>query len=148
MDLSLQVKLLRVLQEKSFRPVGSANTLSTKARIIAATNKDLEKAVERGSFRKDLYYRLNIIPLSIPPLRERRQDIPLLIERFLKQFNSEGQLRAISDEALKCLSQYNWPGNIRELENLIERLCVLKTKGLLIYKICRKNTGLTKLSSL
>ena len=131
MDLSLQVKLLRVLQEKSFRPVGSANTLSTKARIIAATNKDLEKAVERGSFRKDLYYRLNIIPLSIPPLRERRQDIPLLIERFLKQFNSEGQLRAISDEALKCLSQYNWPGNIRELENLIERLCVFKDEGLI-----------------
>ena len=127
MDLNLQVKLLRVLQEKSFKPVGSTESFSTKARVIAATNVDLEKAVETGLFRKDLYYRLNIIPLSIPPLRERKQDIPLLIQHFLKH---TGQNKiSLSDQVLKCLCEYNWPGNIRELENLIERLCVFKEEG-------------------
>ena len=128
MDISLQVKLLRVLQEKAFKPVGSTETVSTNARIIAATNIDLEKAVERGKFRKDLYYRLNIIPLSIPPLRERRQDISSLIQHFLKNFNKETPC-SISAEAVDCLCNYAWPGNIRELENLIERLCVFKEKG-------------------
>ena len=127
MDLNLQVKLLRVLQEKSFRPVGSAESFSTNARIISATNVDLEKAVEKGVFRKDLYYRLNIIPLSIPPLRERKQDIPPLIQHFLKHI-SKNKI-SLSEHALKCLCKYNWPGNIRELENLIERLCVFKEEG-------------------
>ena len=131
MDLGLQVKLLRVLQEKAFKPVGSTETISTNAWIISATNIDLEKAVERGEFRKDLYYRLNIIPLTIPPLRERRQDIPLLIQHFLKNLNKRDNLRTLSDEALNCLCRYDWPGNIRELENLIERLCVFKDKGLI-----------------
>lgn len=127
MDINLQVKLLRVLQEKSFKPVGSTKSIRTAARIIAATNIDLEKAVERGEFRKDLYYRLNIIPLHVPALKNRRQDIPLLIRHFLKQThnNTNG---SISQEAISCLSQYHWPGNIRELENLIERICVFKNQ--------------------
>lgn len=129
MDLSSQVKLLRVLQEKSFKSVGSTETISTNAQIISATNIDLEKAVERGEFRKDLYYRLNIIPLSIPFLRERRQDIPLLIQHFLKKLNKEENTFTLTDEVLNCLCNYAWPGNIRELENLIERLCVFKEKG-------------------
>ena len=129
MDLNLQVKLLRVLQEKAFKPVGSTETISTNARIIAATNIDLEKAVERGEFRKDLFYRLNIIPLVIPSLKERRQDIPLLIQYFLKKFNKNQISFTLSDKALNSLCHYNWPGNIRELENLIERLCVFKEEG-------------------
>lgn len=129
MDLSLQVKLLRVLQERAFKPVGSTETVSTNARIISATNIDLEKAVERAEFRKDLYYRLNIIPLTIPPLRERKQDIPLLIQHFLRNFSKEDSSWTLSEEALHCLCHYNWPGNIRELENLIERLCVFKDQG-------------------
>ncbi len=127
MDLSLQVKLLRVLQERAFRPVGGSEDLPVKARIIAATNVDLEKAVEKGEFREDLYYRLNIIPLFISPLRERRQDIPLLIQCFLKKMG-KGKI-TLSDSALNCLCSCPWPGNIRELENLIERLCVFKEEG-------------------
>ena len=129
MDLSLQVKLLRVLQERAFKPVGSTESIPTKARIISATNIDLEKAVERKEFRKDLYYRLNIIPLSIPPLRERKEDIPLLIQYFLKKLHSEQIVQVFSAPALECLCNYHWPGNIRELENLIERLFVFKDKG-------------------
>ena len=125
MDLSLQVKLLRVLQEKTFTPVGSSEALSTNARIISATNIDLEKAVQKGLFRKDLYYRLNIIPLKIAPLRE--EDIPLLIQHFLKKISQEKL--SLSHEAFHQLSHYSWPGNIRELENLIERLVVFKEKG-------------------
>lgn len=129
MDLGLQVKLLRVLQERAFKPVGSTVSIPTKARIISATNINLEKAVERGEFRKDLYYRLNIIPLSIPPLRDRKEDIPLLIQHFLKKFHIEKNTQALSSQAVECLCAYSWPGNIRELENLIERLCVFKDKG-------------------
>lgn len=129
MDLGLQVKLLRVLQERAFKPVGSTESIPTKAHIISATNIDLEKAVERGEFRKDLYYRLNIIPLFIPPLRERKEDIPLLIQHFLKKFHMEKDTQALSEQVIECLRDYHWPGNIRELENLIERLCVFKDKG-------------------
>ena len=127
MDLNLQVKLLRVLQEKTFKPVGSTESLSTNARIISATNIDLEKAVEKGLFRKDLYYRLNIIPVRITPLRERKEDIPLLAQHFLKKISKSTV--SLSESALKNLCYYSWPGNIRELENLIERLCVFKEKG-------------------
>lgn len=129
MDVNLQVKLLRVLQDKSFKPVGSTENISTDARIVSATNIDLEKAMEKGLFRKDLYYRLNIIPLNIPPLRERREDIPLLIHHFLKNINKDQNTRTLSESALECLKKYSWPGNIRELENLIERLCVFKEEG-------------------
>lgn len=131
MDISLQVKLLRVLQEKEFEPVGHCRPIPCDVRVMAAANMDLEKAVERGAFRQDLYYRLNIIPIFIPPLRERREDIPLLLHYFIKTFNRERSLKitGISEEAMESLWHYSWPGNIREMENLIERLSVLKTGG-------------------
>lgn len=133
MDINLQVKLLRVLQERQFEPVGATKTVSTNVRIIAATHKDMEKAVAEGTFREDLYYRLNVIPLHIPSLRERRSDIPLLLNHFMDEFGKtrNRQLDGISDEALKTLYNYSWPGNIRELENLIERLTILKNQGVI-----------------
>lgn len=131
MDFNLQVKLLRVLQEREFSPVGSSETMTTEAHIIAATNIDLEEAVKRKEFREDLFYRLNIIPIHIKPLREKRNDIPLLINHFIKIFNKKSKqtIEGISATALHCLCSYPWPGNIRELENLIERLSVLKSSG-------------------
>ena len=133
MDLSLQVKLLRVLQEKEFRPVGGTETIPASARIIAAANVDLEKAAEQGQFRKDLFFRLNIIPLFVPPLRQRRSDIPLLISHFISVFNKTlgSRIEGVSDEALSALCGCSWPGNIRELENLTERLSVLKGEGVI-----------------
>ena len=128
MDLSLQVKLLRALQERRFEPVGSNESIELNARIISATNADLEEEVRLGRFRQDLYYRLNIISVVIPPLRERREDIPPLIRRFIKNFNKRrgrNPIQGVSEDALHALCRYSWPGNIRELENLIERLSVL-----------------------
>ncbi len=127
MDLSTQVKLLRVLQEKEFQPVGGDSIIQSQARIISASNEDLEQAVKKGTFRKDLYYRLNVIPLSIAPLRERTEDIPLLIDYFIRSFNKNrfNKFKGLSESAINNLCQYEWPGNIRELENMIERLCVL-----------------------
>lgn len=131
MSMKLQVKILRVLQERKFEPVGSTKSHEVDVRIITATNQDLEKAVKEGRFREDLFYRLNVIPVRIPPLRERRSDIPLLIHHFLDRANREGEraIEGISDEAMNVLVNYNWPGNVRELENLIERLTVLKSGG-------------------
>ena len=129
MDISTQIKLLRVLQEKEFQPVGSEEIIRSNARVIAASNENLEMAVKRGQFRKDLFYRLNVIPLPVPSLRERKDDISLLINHFIKTFNKNKpteKVNRISQEAIEHLCQYKWPGNIRELENLIERLCVLK----------------------
>jgi len=150
MDLNLQVKLLRVLQEREFSPVGSTEVICTNAHIIAATNKDLEKAITLKEFREDLYYRLNIIPLHIPPLRQRKEDISLLIQHFIKIFNNktESPIEGISNEALQALSNYDWPGNIRELENLIERLSILKEGGIIGINdlpekyLCRNRTQL------
>ena len=129
MDLSTQVKLLRVLQEKEFQPVGSDKTITTNARVIAASNDNLELAIKQGLFRKDLFYRLNVIPLHVPPLRDRAPDIPILLKHFMKEFNNTRatQIKEVDENAIKHLINYSWPGNIRELENLIERLCVLKT---------------------
>lgn len=131
MSPSLQVKLLRVLQERSFEAVGGTKTINIDVRVIAATNVDLEKAVEMGRFREDLFYRLNVIPIRIPALRERRADIPLLLHHFMEEFNrSRGrQMSGISQDALQLLYHYHWPGNIRELENLIERVAILKGTG-------------------
>ena len=128
MSLKLQVKLLRVLQEKKYEPVGSTQSLVTNVRIIAATNMNLEKAVKEGRFREDLYYRLNVIPVMIPSLKERSSDIPLLVDFFLKKFSVANRvvLPILSDEVIKLLMGYKWPGNVRELENTIERLVVLK----------------------
>lgn len=131
LEPSLQVKLLRALQERSFEPVGSTKTVQINVRVIAATNQNLEDAVAHGKFREDLFYRLNVIPIVIPALRERRSDIPLLAGHFLTHFNrnKSRQLTGFSVEAMDALTAYNWPGNIRELENLIERLAILKGHG-------------------
>ena len=131
MSPKLQVKLLRVLQEQSFEPVGATQTVRVNVRIIAATNRDLEKDVAEGRFREDLYYRLNVIPIHIPPLRERRDDIPLLVQHFIDRFNrSKGRkLKGFSQEAMNVLCSYNWPGNVRELENLVERMAILHSEG-------------------
>ncbi len=120
---SIQVKLLRVLQDREFERLGSNRTRQIDVRVIAATNADLRRALEEGNFREDLYYRLNVFPITIPPLRERREDIPLLAERFLRRFAAETGARVteISPEALRVLVEYHWPGNVRELENVIER---------------------------
>jgi len=120
---SVQVKLLRILQEREFERLGSNRTQQTDVRVIAATNVDLRAALEQGTFREDLYYRLNVVPMNIPPLRERKDDIPYLVEHFAKKFNGE-----ISEGALERLMSYHWPGNVRELENVIER-SILLAKG-------------------
>jgi DNA-binding NtrC family response regulator len=128
MTLKLQVKVLRVLQEQRFEPVGSTSTHEVNVRIIAATNHDLERAVKENKFREDLFYRLNVIPIHVPPLRERKSDIPILLAHFLEKFSAESgrSVPNLTTAALDKLIQYEWPGNIRELENLIERLIVLK----------------------
>jgi len=134
MSLALQVKLLRVLQERCFERVGGTKTIGVDVRILAATNQDLEVAVQEKRFRKDLFYRLNVIPVTIPPLRERRSDIPLLIEHFIARFNAlkNASVRGVHPDALEYVLHYHWPGNIRELENLIERLVVLKKSGTIV----------------
>jgi len=126
MSLNLQVKLLRVLQERSFEPVGSSRSVQVDVRIIAASNQDLEKAVAEGRFRNDLFYRLNVIPLMLPPLRRRREDIPLLLDHFLSRLAQQTGRRVdgIEADVLERLARYDWPGNVRELENLAERMVV------------------------
>ena len=121
--VEMQVKLLRVLQEQEFERVGGIKTIKVDVRLVAATNRDLLAEVAAGSFREDLFYRLNVVPIHIPPLRERREDIPLLADHFIAKFNDrlKKQITAIAPEAIERLVAYNWPGNIRELENLMER---------------------------
>jgi DNA-binding NtrC family response regulator len=133
MHPSLQVKLLRVLQSKSFEPIGSTKTVHINVRVIAATHVNLEKAVSDSKFREDLYYRLNVIPIHIPPLRERNSDIPILLSHFLSAFekNSKHTIEGFSENAINFLINYNWPGNIRELENLVERLTILNGHGII-----------------
>lgn len=128
MCLRLQVKILRVLQERKFEPVGSTKTTEVDVRVIAATNQDLERLVEKGQFREDLYYRLNVIPIVIPPLRQRPSDIPKLVEHFMKIFSEANKLPPpkISDSIMEVMMKYRWPGNVRELENTLERLVVLR----------------------
>ena len=131
MPLHLQVKLLRVLQTRQFEPVGTSKTLDLNVRIVAATNRDLEEAVQKRDFREDLYYRLNVIPVKIPSLRERKSDIPLLVHHFIHQFNelTRHTVEAPSGQIMEALLAYDWPGNVRELENLMERLVILKGQG-------------------
>lgn len=122
LPVDLQAKMLRAIQEKEIRPVGSTKRVPINVRILAATNRDLEQAVTQGTFRRDLYFRLNVLSLRIPPLRERRQDIPLLIGHFLERMTrTSGQEKGLSDDALKAMLAYDWPGNVRELENCLER---------------------------
>ena len=131
MTEKLQVKLLRVLQEKEFERVGSSQVTKVDVRVVAATNKNLEEEVRKRNFREDLFYRLNVVPVFLPPLRERREDIPLLIEHFLDKYNQENakSVTKMSREVLDLLMDYEWPGNVRELENCIERAVVLSQTG-------------------
>ncbi|MFB3813766.1 MAG: sigma-54-dependent transcriptional regulator [Terriglobales bacterium] len=128
LPVDLQAKLLRAIQEHEIRPVGSTRRIPINVRILAATNRDLEQSVADGRFRRDLYFRLNVLTLRIPPLRERKQDIPLLAQHILERLNSLGGIHhTISDEALKAILAYDWPGNVRELENCLERACTMSS---------------------
>jgi len=133
MSFNLQVKLLRVLQEKTFERVGGSKSINVDVRIIAATNRILDDLVKDGKFREDLYYRLNVVPIHLPPLRERRQDIPLLLNYFLERSNkiNGAEIDGCSESAMSVLMNYSYPGNVRELQNLIERVVVLKKKGVI-----------------
>jgi two-component system response regulator HydG len=128
LPVDLQAKLLRAIQEKEIRPVGSTKRININVRILAATNRDLEAAVADGTFRRDLYFRLNVLSLRIPPLRDRKQDIPLLAEHFLERLSrNTGAQRSLSEDALNIMIGYDWPGNVRELENCLERACALSS---------------------
>jgi len=131
MPLSTQVKILRVLQEREFEPVGSGNTVKVDIRVIAATNKDLEEEIKEGHFREDLFYRLNVVSLNIPPIRERKDDIPLLADYFLKRYAEKNQrlIKGFTPRAMDLLMRYDWPGNARELENVIERAVILSREN-------------------
>ncbi len=134
-SLATQVKLLRVLQEHTFTPVGANREIKSDVRVIAATNRDMEKAIREGKFREDLYYRLNVMPIFLPPLRERSDDIPALVHHFIDKFNQEhgSRMKGIDPEALQALETFHWPGNIRELENAIEHAFVVESKDQISY---------------
>jgi len=127
LSATTQAKILRFLEEREFTRVGGSKTNKVDVRLITATNKDLIELLKKGSFREDLYYRINVVPIMIPPLRERKEDIPLLLEHFIKKFNNENKknVKGVSKEAFELMTNYEWPGNVRELENLIERVIAL-----------------------
>jgi DNA-binding NtrC family response regulator len=132
-SLAMQVKLLRVLQERRFTPVGSNREIRSDVRVVAATNRNLEEMIRKGDFREDFFYRLNVMPIELPPLRDRSDDIPILVEHFIEKFNAlhgrmgtGNEIRGIREDALNALKNYSWPGNIRELENVVERAFVLE----------------------
>jgi Nif-specific regulatory protein len=132
MPIAMQVKVLRVLQEREIERVGGLETINIDVRVIVATNRNLQEEVEKGNFRNDLYYRVSTVPIYLPPLRERREDIPVLVEYFIRESIKEnGATITISDEAMKMLMEYSWPGNVRELENVIQRAVVLQTDGVI-----------------
>src|SRR5207237_9371110 len=139
MSLTMQVKLYRVLQEGKVRPIGSTAESDVDVRIIAATNKDFEKEIAEGHFREDLYYRLSVIPIHVPALRERREDIPLLARHFLERFRKimEKPIEGISPEAMSKLEAYDWPANVRELENTMERAGALEAGKELSVRVLR-----------
>ncbi len=149
MGLETQAKILRVLQDRKFMHLGGVNEIQVDVRIIAATNVDLRQQVKEGKFREDLFYRLNVITIDLPPLRQRKNDIPLLVEHFIEKFAEENErppLR-ITPEALRPLMDYDWPGNVRELENVIERAVVLAT-GPTSPPICCPRTSSAAAASL
>ena len=131
MSLKTQAKVLRALDEQRFLPVGASHAIHVDVRVIAATNKDLEEEIARGNFREDLFYRLNVIPFFVPPLRDRKEDIPLLVKEFLQEFGQQyGRPHVeMNEDALSALRQYHWPGNVRELRNLVERVLILNPKA-------------------
>ena len=133
MSLELQAKLLRVIQEQEFERIGGLKTIKVDFRLISATNQDLKEKIKEGTFREDLFYRLNVIPINVPPLRERKSDIPILVNHFLKDLREHNKtsVKRFSDKAMERLMQYHWPGNVRELKNLVERLSVLKQQGII-----------------
>ena len=133
LPLDTQVKLLRVLQEHEFEPLGSSRTIRVNVRIIAASNRDLDKAIQEGRFRADLYYRLNVLPIVLPPLRQRRSDIPLLTSFFVERYSRQlgKPIMGVAQDTMEILSHYDWPGNIRELQNVIERAVVLSRGSVL-----------------
>ena len=133
MSMKTQAKILRVLQEQHFQRTGGSRTLEVDIRVMAATNKDLADEIRKGTFRKELYYRLNVVPIDVPPLRERKADIPMLVETFLQAAapKTHGKMKRLSDQALDLLTRYNWPGNVRELKNLIERLVIMVREDLI-----------------
>ena len=146
LPLSLQAKLLRVIQDKTFEKVGSDSSTMVNTRILAATNKDIEAMVKKGEFRSDLYYRLNVLPLYIPPLRQRTEDIPELALFFLSKYThiNQKQFDGFSDNAIEAMLTYSWPGNIRELENCIERSCVIATGSRIRREDIFLKTGIGK----
>ena len=133
MSLELQAKLLRVIQEQEFERIGGLRTIKVDFRLISATNQDLKEKIKEGTFREDLFYRLNVIPINVPPLRERKSDIPILVNHFLKELREHNKtsVKRFSDKAMERIMQYHWPGNVRELKNLVERLSVLKQQGII-----------------
>ena len=133
MSPALQVKLLRILQEQEFERVGGNQVIKTDVRVLAATNQNMPTAIKNGKFREDLFYRLNVIPLNLPPLRDRKEDIPMLVEHFIKKFNrtKNRSVTGVDSETMSSIKEYGWPGNVRELENICERLVVIKGEGML-----------------
>lgn len=127
MSLTAQSKVLRAIEEGEIQRIGGTRTLKVDVRIISATNKMLEKEIEKGNFRQDLFYRLNVIPITVPPLRERKSDIPILAQHFVEQFCDENgkPIKKLSPDAISTLEDYNWPGNVRELRNIVERLIIM-----------------------
>ncbi len=127
MSLATQAKVLRVLQEQEFQRVGGAKTIRVDVRVIAASNKNLKEEIKKGNFREDLFYRLNVIPLHVPPVRERKEDMPFLVEHFLMEFSREYGIKPkkIAEDVIKAFQEYNWPGNVRELKNIVERLMIM-----------------------
>jgi DNA-binding NtrC family response regulator len=140
MSLATQAKVLRILQEQRFEKLGSSETITVDVRVIAATNIPVEEAIKEGKFREDLYYRLNVIPIYIPPLRERKSDIPLLLDYYMKQTSEENNipLKQIENEAITVLANHFWPGNIRELKNIVERLCIMTIGTIIKIKDVRE----------
>jgi two-component system, NtrC family, nitrogen regulation response regulator NtrX len=138
MSLKTQSKVLRTLDEQRFTPVGGDDTITVDVRVIAATNKDLEEEISKGNFREDLFYRLNVIPFYVPPLRERKEDIPMLARYFLKEFSATygRRPREITDDAIEALMRYSWPGNVRELRNVMERIVIMNPAA---FKLDRKH---------
>ncbi|GAI05536.1 unnamed protein product, partial [marine sediment metagenome] len=151
MSANIQVHLLRVLEEKEFSRVGGNEPIKVDIRVISATNKDLRKAIEKGEFREDLYYRLNVVTIELPPLRKRKEDISLLAQHFLSKFALENkrEFTGFSPEAMEFLLSYDWPGNIRELENAIERAVILAKDSLItVADLPQENVSLARSASM